>query len=279
MMQGNKYNDLWVIIQNVSASLYDRLPGTFLEFVKSSMVPDGESAVSSEMPLEEQDIPDSTRNLLASLYLTYWAEDKWKRRQFAEQLYSNELADTKKEPRPMTEDEYQAFLKDFDDWNELFGPIPFWPESRGWQPEKCYEIVSEGDAAELTAGDIGLKEVYVDLQQRESILHEARAWVLAMQIEEEEVLYWHNDDRDSWSSTKEIEDYYKRAVVIKDGHFFGALIHSDHNWGMRMASYRNDAFGILFVDGSKAGRTDDYESRSSDESSYERTTTYSLKRK
>ena len=279
MMKGNKFNDLWVIINNVSASLYDRLPGSFLEFVKSSMVPDGESAVSSEMPLEEQDIPDSTRNLLASLYLTYWAEDKWKRRQFAEQLYSNELADTKEEPRPMTEDEYQAFLKDFDDWNELFGPIPFWPESRGWQPEKCYEIVSEGDAAELTAGDIGLKEVYVDLQQRESILHEARAWVLAMQIEEEEVLYWHNDDRDSWSSTKEIEDYYKQAVVIKDGHFFGALIHSDHNWGMGMASYRNDAFGILFVDGSKAGRTDDYESRSSDESSYEKTTTYSLKRK
>ncbi|MBR2809018.1 MAG: hypothetical protein IKE33_02165 [Erysipelotrichaceae bacterium] len=46
-----------------------------------------------------------------------------------------------------------------------------------------------------------------------------------------------------------------------------------------MASYRNDEYGILFTVGSKAGRTDDYESRSSDETSYSKTTTYTLKRK
>ena len=42
---------------------------------------------------------------------------------------------------------------------------------------------------------------------------------------------------------------------------------------------KNDDYGILFIDGSKVGTTDDYESRSSDESSYSKKTTYSLERK
>ena len=42
---------------------------------------------------------------------------------------------------------------------------------------------------------------------------------------------------------------------------------------------RNDDYGILFIDGSKVGTTDDYESRSSDESSYSKKTTYSLEKK
>jgi len=67
--------------------------------------------------------------------------------------------------------------------------------------------------------------------------------------------------------------------VIKDGHFCGALIHSEYRGGMGMASYRNADYGILFTDGSTVGRIDEYESRFSDESSHSRTTTYSLKKK
>ena len=179
----------------------------------------------------------------------------------------------------MTEEEYQAFLRDFDDWNDLFGPIPFWAESRGWQPERCYEVATADESATLKTWDIGLKEVYVTREQRERILKEAQEWVLTADTEEEETLYWHDNDRDSWSSTKEIPDFYKRAVVVKDGHFSGALVNTELYTGMGLSVYRDKECGILFTDGSKSGRTYEHESRSSDESSYSKTTTYTLKRK
>ncbi len=278
-MKGNEYNDLWVVISNLEASLYDRLPEKFLDYAKSSMVPDAEPADAMEASSAEPVESGAANELLASLYLTYWAESAAQRRQFAQQLHENELALAKEEPRPMTEEEYQSFLKDFDDWNELFGPIPFWAESRGWQPERCYEIVPDAESSDLTAWDIALKEVYVPFGQRETILKEAREWVLVAETEEEETLYWHNDDRSSWYSSREIEDFYKRAVIIKDGHFAGALVNTQLHTGMGLLVYRDEEYGILFTDGSKAGRTYEHESRSSDESSYSKTTEYKLIRR
>ena len=155
----------------------------------------------------------------------------------------------------MTEEEYQAFLRDFDDWNDLFGPIPFWAESRGWQPERCYEVAPADESAALKTWDTGLREVYVTREQRERILKEAKEWVLTADTEEEETLYWHDNDKDSWSSTKEVPDFYKRAVVIKDGHFSGALVNTELYTGIGLSVYRDKECGILFTDGSKSGRT------------------------
>ena len=278
-MKGNEYNDLWTVISNAETSLYDRLPEKFLEFVKSAMVPGAEPDGSLKASGDEPVIPDAAKELLAALYLTYWAESAAQRRSFAQQLHEKELAYAKEEPRPMTEEEYQAFLRDFDDWNDLFGPIPFWAESRGWQPERCYEVALADESAALKTWDIGLKEVYVTREQRERILKEAQEWVLTADTEEEETLYWHDNDKDSWSSTKEIPDFYKRAVVVKDGHFSGALVNTELYTGMGLSVYRDKECGILFTDGSKSGRTYEHESRSSDESSYSKTTTYTLKRK
>lgn len=278
-MKGNEYNALWAILNNAEESLLSRLPEKFLEFVKSAMAPDAEPDSRLQMSGEEPVNPNAAKELLASLYLTYLAENAAQRRNFAQQLHANELAYAKAEPRPMTEEEYQAFLKDFDDWNELFGPIPFWAESRGWQPERCYEIVPDEESAELKARDIGFQEIYVTREQRERILKEAQEWVLVANTEEEETLYWHDNDTDRWSSTREIPDFYKQAVVIKDGHFFGALVNTALHTGMGLSVYRNKEYGILFIDGSKSGRTYEHESRSSDESSYSKTTTYTLKRK
>ena len=278
-MKNNAYNDLLVIINNVKSSLYQLLPEKYVEFVKSCAAPDGQSDIRRDVPLEEQKLSEETRNHLAALYLTYWSEGPLCRREFAEKLYKNELAYGGKESRSMTEEEYQAFLEPFDDWNEMFGLIPYGAQSRGWQPEHCYQIASKDENAELVAGDFNLKEVYITPEQRNVILKEAQQWVLVKEIKESETLYWHNDDHSEWTRSEETEDFYKNMVVIKDGHFFGALLDTIHHWGMGMASYRNNEYGILCIDGSQAGRTDEYEGRSSDESSYDKKTTYSLKRK
>ncbi|MBR0442061.1 MAG: hypothetical protein IJK25_09020, partial [Firmicutes bacterium] len=129
------------------------------------------------------------------------------------------------------------------------------------------------------AWDVGLKEVYVTREQREAILKEAQQWVLVADTEDEETLYWHDNDSSSWSGTEEIVDFYKHAVVVKDGHFFGALVNTELHTGMGLSVYRDEEYGILFTDGTKAGRTYEHESRSSDESSYSKTTTYTLKKK
>jgi len=278
-MKGNEYNDLWAVINNAEGSLVERLPERFLEFVKSSMVPGAEPDSGLTISGGEPEVPDAAKDLLATLYLTYWAESAGERRSFAEHLHANELAYAKEEPRPMTEEEYQAFLQDFDDWNDLFGPIPFWAQSRGWQPERCFEIAPDDESSHLTAWDVGLKEVYVTREQRNAILKEAQQWVLIADTEEEETLYWHDNDSSSWSGTEEIEDFYKRAVVVKDGHFYGALVNTELHTGMGLSVYRDEEYGILFTDGTKAGRTYEHESRSSDESSYSKTTTYTLKKK
>ena len=259
--------------------MYELLPEKYLEFVKSCAASDGQSDIQPSVPLEEQELSDETKNNLAALYITYWSEGPLSRREFAEKLHKNELAYTGKEAATMTEIEYQAFLEQFDDWNDMFGLIPFWAESRGWQPAHCYEIVPKDEKSELTAGEFGLKEIYVSQEQRNVILKEAQEWVLVADKKESETLYWHNDDHSEWTSREEIEDFYKNKVVIKDGHFFGALLDTVHHWGMGMASYRNKECGILCIDGSKAGRTDEYEGRSSDESSYDKETTYSLNKR
>ena len=116
-------------------------------------------------------------------------------------------------------------------------------------------------------------------QQRDAILEEARQWVLVAENESTETLYWHDDDFSRWTSTKEIEDYYKKAVVIKDGHFIGALIDTEDVSSMGLSVYRSREYGILYTDGRKIGKTEEYFSHSSDEIAETSDTNYSLKHK
>ena len=121
MYKGKEYNDLWVILQNMSRYQTEMIPDKYMEFVRDSMVESYESDIDPEIPLEEQVLSEKTKSLLASLYVTYWAEGESSRREFCERLFRNEQAASGKEPVPMTEEDYQDFLKVFDDWNDLFG--------------------------------------------------------------------------------------------------------------------------------------------------------------
>ncbi len=129
-MVTNEFNDLWIIIQNMDKAQAALLPEKFIEFVKCSIDPAAEASVDPSVPLEEQQLSEETRSLLSSLLLTYWSEGADDRRQYAEKLHRNEQIYAGEEPTTMTEEEYQELLSFFDDWDEFFGPIPFWAESR-----------------------------------------------------------------------------------------------------------------------------------------------------
>jgi len=277
-MQAKEYNDLWEILNNLPDVAKNAIPEKYMAFVKESMLPDAESDISTEKPIEEQTLSSEVRGQLACLNLTYWARDPHDRYEFAKILHKNELAYQGKPEADMTNDDYQDLLEAFDGWNELFGPIPFWAESRGWQPRTCYEIVPE-EEAEIMAGKTGLKAVYVSKEDRDRILEEAKEWVLVADTVEEETLLWHDDDHSTWTSTEKIEDFYKRHVVIKDGHFTGALLEIEDVSSYGMSVNRSTDWGILFTDGSTDGVTKRYSSHCSTEVDRSEETTYSLKRK
>ncbi len=273
-MKKKDFNDLWAILENLDKSLLERFPEKLITFIKDSRDPEVKSDIDSTIPLTEQELSPATRSMLAALNLTYWAtndDDRWG---LADRLHRNEMLAQGKPLTEMSEEEYQDLLADFDVWNDLFGPIPHWARSRRWQPETIWEITAEKGTIEIEG--VHLKEVYLDGEKRKAILEAARQWAVVAAIEEHEELYWHDDDESHWSSKQLLEDFYKRNVVIKDGHFFGTVISSDHHWGMGMASYRNQEYGLLGIDETRLGRLDDYESRSSDESSYSKETTYFL---
>ena len=277
-MQAKEYNDLWVILNNLPDVAKNAIPDKYMAFVKESMLPDAESDISTEKPIEEQTLSSEVRGQLACLNLTYWARDPHDRYEFAKILHKNELAYQGKPEADMTNDDYQDLLEAFDGWNELFGPIPFWAESRGWQPRTCYEIVPE-EEAEIVVGKTGLKKVEVTKKQRDQILEEAKAWVMVAEIKEEETLLWHDDDYSTWTSTKEIDNFYEKHVVIKDGHFIGALIEIEDVSSYGMSVNRSRDWGILFTDGSTDGVVKKYYSHCSTEVDRSEETTYSLKRK
>ncbi len=130
-IQNMAYNDLWLILQNADESASSLLPGKLLDFIQSSMVPDAKSEIDLSIPLYKQKLSGKTRGWLAALNLTYWAEDETDRRKLAQSLFRNEQLHNGNPEAFMSEADYQDILKEYDHWNEMFGPIPFWEESRG----------------------------------------------------------------------------------------------------------------------------------------------------
>ena len=279
MMKSKEYNDIGVILENMDKNESDLIPEKYKEFVTQCMDPDYTSEIDPTLPLELQTLSEGTKDQLAVLMLTYWAKTPWDRRALAEELNRNEKIYRGEDPEEhMTDEEYQKFLETFDFMDETFGPIPYWAQSRNWQPWVCFGIVPD-EEAEFFAGNTGLKEVHVDRAVRERIREEACEWVLHADIKEEETLYWHDNDHSEWSSTKDIEDFYKKYAVVRDGHFHGAVIETEMTSSMGLSVYKNREWGILLTDGSRDGRTSEHYSHSSDEVSESKDTTYTLKRK
>lgn len=273
-MKANPYNDVWTILKYLPETEVQQLPEKLRDLIRESMDPEAVSEIRGDIPLDQQELSIETRKLLATLYLTYWAKDPKDRQDYVEKLHQNQAGET-----VMTEEDYQKYLEAFDEWNELFGPIPFWAQSRDWLPKRCYEIISDDSKEDLIVGKTRLKESYVTRKQRDVIVQEAREWTIAAVTENKEVLYWHDNDTDVWESKEYIEDFYKENVIVKDQHFYGALLETKNTSSMGLSVFKDEEYGILLIDGRKDGRTEKHFSHSSDEVSRSEDTVYSLCRK
>ena len=262
-------------MRKVTTKEYKLIPDRFKKLVQDNMVPDYESKVSSYGRVDWSVVSQHARTIMVSLYVTYLAKGPSDRRKTSEGLFHNEHgADVE-----MSEEDYQSFLESFDDWNVLFGAIPYWGESRGWCPQTCYEVTENRQDADICTDDLGLKVVILTPQQRNTVAEEARQWTLVKRKEYETTLYWHDDDHSEGKAFSEDDDFYKKQVVVKDGHFAGTVLKTRITGGMGMSTYNDEETCILFTDGTSDGRTYDDYSRSSDESSYSETTYYSLRKK
>ena len=275
-MQSQIYNDLWKIITNLPSNEFEMIPERFRAFIKTSRLPNAEPRVRTDISLEKQDLDPEVRTYLASFSLTYWAKGPTDRREFAEEMHRNEQLFNGEAETPMTEEEYQKLLETFDDWHFGFGPIPFWGRSRQWCPEECYGITEDPQEALVTAGNTYLKPVPVTPEQREEILNEAKQWILVKVTKSKEVLYWHDDYTETWTSTKEIDDFYQKGIVIKDGHFYGAMINEESVSSMGLFVSKDREAGVLFINGTKDGKTEPHYHHSSSEVSEEEDSTFSL---
>lgn len=269
------YNDLWVLMNKLTTTQFRQIPEKFMDFVKDNMVRDYTSGIKLFGPVDWNLVSDETRNMLLMLFLTYLAMNPEERRNTADILFKNEYG----KDAEMNEEDYQDFIKTFDEWNTVFGLVPFWGESRGWCPESCYEVTGKDEEADIQEYDFGLKWVLLTDEQRASVVKEAKDWVMIREEEYEETLYWHDNDHSEWTSTKEVEDFYRKRVIVKDGHFAGIVLNTELTSGTGLSSYRSDSTGIVLTDGTSKGRTYDHYSRSSDETSYSETISYSLQKK
>ena len=269
------FNDLWILMRKVTTSEYALIPDRFKKFVQDNMIPDYESKISPYGPVDWSLVTSNAGTFMISLYVTYLAKGPSDRRKTSEGLYHNEHGSEVE----MSEEDYQSFLESFDDWNVIFGAIPYWGESRGWCPESCYEITEDMEEADLRTHDLGLKMAVLTPEERNTVVEEAREWTLVKTTEYETTLYWHDDDHSEGKSFSEDDDFYRKQVVVKDGHFAGVILKTSLTGGMGMSTYNDEEIGILFTDGTSNGRNHDHYSRSSDESSYSETTYYELKKK
>lgn len=256
-MRGNEYNEVWTLLEYMGPSATDRLPEKVKEFIKDEMVPNGKTRIRAEDPFNERRVSRKAIVILAMLHVLYFVENDQERWELTEEFIGNQLIYDGKEAVPMTEEMYQKSLEEFDEWNE-FGLLPFWAESRRWQPKVCYELVQPTKKADLIIGKYGLKEVYVSPEKRELIIKEAKDWVLAAEIRETREQL--NPQVFSWqTSTEETEDFYKKAAVILDGHFAGAFLEITSPYFSYRTMHSGTEKGLLLINGKKAGETTKYE--------------------
>lgn len=144
---------------------------------------------------------------------------------------------------------------------------------------KFYEIITDGTPSDLIVGNTGLREIVVGEQQAQLLLEEAKQWELIRDIKGYEELYWHNDDICDDSSIESISEFYRSGIIIRDGRFYGVLVHSKDTYSSGVSDRYVRGVGLVCIDGFHDGKTTEYETHSSGEVHWEHTVTYYLREK
>ena len=251
-MKGNEYNELLVLIDHMDKESRSRIPQKFVEYLKERMIPGGETDIDPLHPFNADNASRKAVTLLAMITMLYLTENDKDRWEIADTFHHNQLEYEGKEIVPMTEEEYQDFLKEYDEWNESFGPIPFWSVSRRWQPRYCYELVKPGAEANLQIGKIGLKEIYVPEEERQRIITEAKQWYT---VEDVHDLYKKDSSTDEkkMGLTVPNDTFYKNSVILLDGKFAGTVVNITDPAYFDTVPVNGEHCGILLINGKTAG--------------------------
>ncbi len=142
-----------------------------------------------------------------------------------------------------------------------------------------YEILKTDYTADIVIGKTALKEIKVSDEQEKALIEEAEQWDMICDIKGYEKLYWHDNDIIDHSSQQYISNYYGAGMIVRDGHFHGALVNARDTASMGLSVTYREGVGLVCIDGFRDGKTEEHESHGSDEVRWEHNVTYVLKKK
>ena len=138
-----------------------------------------------------------------------------------------------------------------------------------------YEIVDNAAEANKTVDSYYLKKTG---QVTEGpVFEEAKLWAPVKSVRYEEEDFVH-DVKDSGTYESELHKY-PRCIVVKDGHFLGFLLEFSDISSYGMSVNRTEQTGIVFIDGTSAGKTTRHYSHCSTEKDEVEDITYLAKKK
>ena len=142
-----------------------------------------------------------------------------------------------------------------------------------------YEIVNATEAADVTIGTTGLRRVALTEEQEREVMEEIEQWALIRDVKGYEELYWHGNDVIDHSCKYNISNYFGFGVIVRDGHFYGAVVKPTDVSSMGMSITKWEYTGLVCIDGFHDGKTTEHESHGSDEVFWSHDCTYYLERK
>ena len=145
---------------------------------------------------------------------------------------------------------------------------------------KLFQVVlSDGESVQK-AGNVKfapLKEEYAKTVA-DTVYREAKDWQLCISNSYEHTNDLYDSHTSSSSqSTAALEGGAVAGILVKGGHFAGAVLHLQFSHGGSMASYRDDYYCILHADGSISGKNEAGSSFTGEDSDSEDIDTYTLK--
>ena len=142
-----------------------------------------------------------------------------------------------------------------------------------------YEIVGELQKPDVTIGNTWLRRVTLTEAQERAVMAEIGQWDLIRDVKGYEELYWHDNDIIDHSAIYVIAGFWNRGVIVRDGHFYGAVVHTTDSASMGLSVTKWKDTGLVCIDGFHDGKTTEHESHGSDEVWWSHDATYYLQRK
>lgn len=110
-MYRNSFKEVYDILQNTEDELIEKIPNTFINFIKENMNVDYKTNIRKDIEIDKQKLLKETEAILSLIYRSYWANNEEKK-EFAikDEQEHNENEKRKKEEY-QGKDIYEIFEK------------------------------------------------------------------------------------------------------------------------------------------------------------------------